>query len=344
MKLLVLIFAGAFLSTTVSEAQRPRWTPEQANAWYARQPWLLGANYVPSDAINQLEMFQAATWNASLNEKELGLAESVGMNTMRVFLQDQLWQQDPSGFSERLDEFLTIASRHGIRPIFVLFDSCWDPRPKLGPQHPPIPGVHNSGWVQSPGAQGLMDPAYEPKLEAYVRGVVGRFANDPRILAWDVWNEPDNLNASYQSHRDPHKTADIERLLPKAFLWARQANPSQPLTSGVWTGNWSDPTKETPTTRIQLNESDIISFHNYEWPEGFEARIRELTPLGRPILCTEFMARGAGSTFDGDLPLGKTVWCRHDQLGSCCRQDADLPSMGFVAKALRPGATYNLVP
>ncbi len=282
-----------------------RWTPEQAKTWYAQQPWLVGANYVPSDAINQFEMFQAETFNPALNDKELGMAEAIGMNTMRVFLQDQLWEQDPEGFKKRLDAFLTIAAKHHIKPLLVLFDSCWDPLPKLGPQHPPIPGIHNSGWVQSPGAVELADPAYEPKLKAYVEGVVGAFAKDDRILGWDIWNEPDNGDASRFPAEAVHKTKLIEVMLPKAFAWARAAHPTQPLTSGVWNGNWSDPAKESPMTKIQLAESDVITFHNYDWPEGFEARIKELMPLGRPIICTEYMARGAGSTFDNSLPIAK---------------------------------------
>jgi hypothetical protein len=265
----------------------------------------VGANYVPSDAINQLEMFQAATWNPTLNDRELGFAESIGMNTMRVFLQDQLWEKDPEGFTKRLDEFLAIASRHHIRPMLVLFDSCWDPDARLGPQHPPTPGVHNSGWVQSPGRRGLSDPAYEPRLQAYVEGVVGAFAKDDRVLAWDVWNEPDNPVKNYAAVEDPNKVEDVDRLLPLAFEWARAAHPSQPLTSGVWRGNWSDPTLESTTTKIQLANSDIVTFHNYGWPEEFEARIRELLPLHRPIICTEYMARGAGSTFDNSLPIAK---------------------------------------
>jgi hypothetical protein len=265
----------------------------------------VGANYVPSDAINQFEMFQAATWNPQLNDKELGLAESIGMNTMRVFLQDQLWAQDSDGFKHRLDEFLAIASKHHIRPIFVLFDSCWDPNPRLGPQHPPIPGVHNSGWVQSPGAQELADPQAKPGLEAYVKGVVGAFANDPRVLAWDIWNEPDNGNGAYKAEEVPNKAALVDALLPQAFAWARSVHPVQPLTSGLWDGDWSHPARESETTKIQLAESDILSFHNYDWPEGFEARIRELLPYGRPVLCTEYMARGVGSTFDGSLPIAK---------------------------------------
>src|SRR5580698_6694301 len=178
----LFVLSFSFLAVQVHAAGPARWTEARANAWYAQQPWLVGANFVPSDAINQLEMFQAATFNPGLNDKELGMAEGIGMNTMRVFLQDQLWAQDPEGFKKRLDEFLAIAARHHIRPLLVLFDSCWDPNPRLGPQHPPIPGVHNSGWVQSPGAEGLTDAAYEPKLKAYVEGVVGAFAKDDRIL------------------------------------------------------------------------------------------------------------------------------------------------------------------
>jgi hypothetical protein len=299
----VLVLA---LTTTVCHAQTAsdRWSQEKANTWYAQQPWLVGANFVPSDAINQLEMFQAATFNPALNDKELGMAESIGMNTMRVFLQDQLWAQDPEGFRQRLDTFLNIAAKHHIRPLLVLFDSCWETDPHLGPQHPPIPGVHNSGWVQSPGKQRLLDPAYEPQLKSYVQGVVGAFAKDNRILGWDVWNEPDNRGGDREKDVAA-KVTRVDELLPKAFAWARSMHPVQPLTSGVWTGDWMHPEAESATTKIQLAESDVISFHSYDWPEVFEARIKGLLSLHRPVFCTEYMARGNGSTFDTILPIAK---------------------------------------
>src|SRR5215470_14275155 len=154
-------------------AQTSRWTEEKAKAWYDQQGWLVGSNYIPTDAINELEMWQAATFNPAQIDKELGWAEGMGMNTMRVFLHDLVWKEDQAGFKERIDRFLEIASRHHIKPLFVLFDSCWDPNPKLGLQHPPIPGVHNSGWVQSPGRAALTDPKQEGLLKAYVVGVVG---------------------------------------------------------------------------------------------------------------------------------------------------------------------------
>ena len=306
--LAILVSGFAFGTVTTRAAQaannEPRWTAERANAWYAKQPWLVGANFIPSDAINELEMFQAATFNPALNDKELGMAESIGMNTMRVFLQDQLWKQDPEGFKKRLSDFLAICAKHHIRPLLVLFDSCWETNPKLGPQHPPIPGIHNSGWVQSPGKERLQDRRVEPELKAYVEGVVGAFAIDDRVLGWDVWNEPQNNGGDVPADV-PAKIERVNELLPQVFAWAREVHPTQPLTSGVWMGNWSDPAQESQTVKIQLAESDIITFHDYGWPEVFEAHIKELQPLGRPIICTEYMARGVGSTFDGSLPIAK---------------------------------------
>jgi hypothetical protein len=109
----------------------------------------------------------------------------------------------------------------------------------------------------------------------------------------------------YKAEEPPNKAELVDALLPKVFAWARAEHPIQPLTSGVWAGDWSHADLESDTTKIQLAESDIITFHNYDWPEGFEARIKELLPLGRPIICTEYMARGAGSTFDNDLPIAR---------------------------------------
>ncbi len=288
--------------------QRPvdRWTPERANEWYAREPWLVGSNYIPADAINELEMWQAASFDPKRIDMELGWAEGLGMNTMRVFLHDLLWQQDSAGFKKRIDTFLEICSRHKIKPIFVLFDSCWDPFPKLGKQRAPSPGVHNSGWVQSPGAKALADESQYPRLEAYVKGVAGAFGHDARVLAWDVWNEPDNTNDSSYGPAEPDdKVRVVLALLPKAFAWARSARPEQPLTSGVWRGDWSDPEKLDPIAKEQLELSDVISFHNYGPPEDFEKRVKWLQQEGRPLICTEYMARAEKSTFEGTLPIAK---------------------------------------
>ena len=292
------------LSPTLSAQQR--WTESQAHAWYAAQPWPVGADFLPSTASNELEMWQAETFDPATIDRELGWAEAIGMNTMRVFLHNLLYEQDPKAFEKRIDAFLVIAARHHIRPVFVLFDSCWDPNPRLGPQPPPVPGVHNSRWVQAPGTEVLADPAQFPKLELYVKGVVGAFANDKRILAWDLWNEPDNGNDDSYAKGDPkNKNEIIIGLLPKVFDWARSVHPVQPLTSGLWHGDWTSLDKMPPLARIQIEQSDIISFHNYGWPEDFEAHVKMLAQFHRPLICTEYMARNIGSTFDTVLPIAK---------------------------------------
>ncbi len=278
-----------------------RWPAEKANAWYAAQPWPSGANFLPSTAINQLEMWQAETFDPATIDRELGWAEGLGFTSMRVFLHDLPHAQDPAGFLKRVDEFLAIADRHKIRPMLVLFDSCWDPNPAPGPQRAPRPGLHNSGWVQSPGTAILMDPTRWGGLEAYVKGVIGHLKDDRRVLAWDLFNEPDNRNESSYGKQEPAgKVGRALELLRKAYSWAREAGASQPLTSGVWAGEWSIE-KASPTARLQLEESDVLSFHSYPGLPETERRIEPLLKMGRPILCTEYMARPVGSRFDPDL-------------------------------------------
>jgi hypothetical protein len=304
--LLGFLLISVLSSQGSSAAAADRWPEARANTWYAQQPWLVGSNYIPANAINQLEMWQADTFDPATIDKELALAEGLGMKTMRVFLHDLPWKQDAEGFRKRIDQFLDIAARHHIKPLFVLFDSVWDPHPKLGPQRPPKPGVHNSGWMQGPGADALQDPSQYARLEAYVKGVVGAFGKDERVLGWDVWNEPDNMNESSYGALEPKNKVDLVlKLLPQVFQWAREAGAQQPLTSGVWKGDWSSDDKLSPMERIQLEQSDVISFHNYDKGSEFEKRITWLQRYKRPILCTEYMARGNGSTFQESLPIAK---------------------------------------
>ena len=288
-----------------SSGEITRWSADCANRWYQSQGWLVGANFITSNAINQLEMFQPGTYDPRRSDTELGWARAAGLNSVRVFLHDQLWAQDARGFLMRLAQFVNIAARHRIKPLFVLFDSCWDPLPRLGPQHAPRPGVHNSGWVQSPGAEHLGDPGYNRILRDYVTGVLTQFRNDDRVLGWDLWNEPDNPAKVYSKVERKYKLDRVGELLPQVFLWARSVDPTQPLTSGVWRGDWGEPAGRSPISAMQLDNADVITFHSYAEPGGFESRINELAPLGRPIICTEYMARPQGSTVESILPVAK---------------------------------------
>ncbi|OBK26242.1 cellulase family glycosylhydrolase [Mycobacterium asiaticum] len=306
LKLPLALVAGTALTRTPrAVAEAGRWPAERAHNWYQAQGWLVGVNYVTSTAINQLEMFQAGTYDARRIDNELAVARFHGFNTVRVFLHDQLWAQDRAGFQSRLAQFVGIAARHGIKPLFVLFDSCWDPFPRLGRQRAPRPGVHNSGWVQSPGAEHLDDRRYAPILADYVTGVLTQFRSDDRVLGWDLWNEPDNPAREYRKVERKDKLDRVAGLLPQVFRWARAVDPVQPLTSGVWQGNWADPGSRSAIAGFQLDNSDVITFHSYAPPGEFESRIGELAPLGRPIICTEYLARSLGSTVEGILPIAR---------------------------------------
>ena len=283
-----------------------RWTAEKANGWYDARPWLVGANYIPATAINQLEMWQQDTFDPERIDLELGWAEKLGMNTMRVFLHDLLWADDAVGFVQRVDRFLSIASRHGIRPSLVLFDSCWNPEPKSGRQPEPIPGIHNSGWAQSPGLAIVSDPGKFAKLQPYVQGIIRAFGHDDRVLYWDLWNEPCNTGGSWTvSATQREKAGVVAPLLLQTFAWARAVDPDQPLTSAIWGGD-SRADCLNDAERVQLENSDILTFHSYApQPSLFENRIIWLQSYGRPVICTEFLARGDNNLFDTLLPMGK---------------------------------------
>ena len=277
------------LTLSVLTANAQRWTAQQANTWYKTQPFLVGANFIPSTAINQLEMWQADTFDPATIDKELGYAEGIGMNVMRVFLHNLVWEQDAEGFKKRIDQFLQIADKHHIKIMFVLFDSCWNDDPQLGKQPAPVTGKHNSGWVRAPGTKRLFDSRTWAGLEQYTKGVLTAFANDKRVLVWDLFNEP--TNSGYNDAVMP--------LLTKTFAWAQAVRPSQPITAGWWNDH-------ELSNDLMFAQSDIITFHNYNEAPKLEAQIIDLQKrFGRPLICTEYMARTRNSTFQSSLPIFK---------------------------------------
>jgi hypothetical protein len=265
-----------------------RWGEERAWEWYREQPWIVGCNFTPSTAGNQLEMWQAETFDNATIGRELGWAGDLGFNTARIYLHDLVWGADPKGLKKRIDAVLDAAADAGIRPILTIFDDCWNKEFKLGKQPEPKPGMHNSVWVQSPGSKVVTNPSTWGRLEEYVKDIVGTFADDERVLMWDLYNEPGNNNLG-----------DASLPLVKAvFEWAREAEPSQPLSVGVWFDN-------TKLNEYQLKESDVVTFHNYNDAGNLEAQIRHLCVHKRPMICTEYMARTRGSRFETHMPIFK---------------------------------------
>ncbi len=286
----VLILLVGFCHTDV-KAQATRWPVQQAQAWYKKRGWLVGANFIPSDAVNQLEMWQVGSFDPPLIDRELGFAESIGMNCMRVFLHHAAWAQDPKGFKGRINRYLIIANRHHIKTIFVFFDDCWNDTYQTGKQPLPKLGIHNSGWLQDPGKAYWENPKLPDTLEAYVKDILTRFKHDKRILLWDLYNEPGN-NGHFEQSLD---------LLKKVFAWARTVNPNQPLTAGYWNND----NQMVGINAFILANDDVISYHNYEDAEHHQLVIDKLKTFGRPLICTEYMARKRNSTFFTIMPLLK---------------------------------------
>ncbi len=271
-----------------SFSQSAIWSKEKANDWYKNQGWPVGANFLPSTAINQLEMWQAESFDPATIDRELGWAKNIGMNVMRVYLHDLAWKVDTTGFKKRIGQFLSIADKHQIKILFTIFDDCWNPDAKVGKQPDPKPGIHNSGWVRSPNEAAHNDSAQWGYLEQYVKDVLNSFKNDQRILMWDLYNEPGNNK--YELSSLP--------LLKKVFEWAWTVRPAQPLTCATWYNNKT-------LNDFQLANSDVISFHNYNNAESLEKEINMLLQYGRPVICSEYMARTRGSRFETHLPIFK---------------------------------------
>ncbi|MDE3213402.1 MAG: cellulase family glycosylhydrolase [Bacteroidota bacterium] len=281
-----IIFSSA---TILAQNHSGRWSREEVNHWYARQGWIRGSNFIASTADNQLEMWQAATFDTATIDRELGYAQSIGFNAMRVFLHHVAWQEDPASFKARMKTYLKIAHSHGIRTLFVFFDDCWNDHYQAGPQPPPKPGVHNSRWLRDPGTLYYTEPLLKDTLEAYVKDILSTFKHDPRILCWDLYNEPGNSNYGSRSLD----------LLTRVFEWARQVHPDQPLTAGLWNANL------TELNHFQLTHDDVITYHNYDPRAEHQKVIDSLKPYGRPVICTEYMARPRGSTFATIMPMLK---------------------------------------
>lgn len=284
----LLVLAVALAAAAGQEAAE-RWSAEQAAAWGEKQPWLVGFNYVPSNAVNTTEMWQAETFDAALIDRELALAQDLGLNSARVFLQYLVWQQDPEGTLKRLEQFVAIAARRGLSTMPVLFDDCAfaNKQPYLGKQDEPAPGVHNSGWTPSPGHERVADESAWPDLGKFVTDIVGHFASDKRVVVWDLYNEPGNSGMG-------NKSLPLVRAV---FAWARKARPSQPLTIGVWNGGLRE------LNAAQLELSDVVSFHSYGNLDAVKGMAAGLKAHGRPLLCTEWMARGMGSLPKTHLPF-----------------------------------------
>ena len=304
----MLLVAGFSIAAQAEETKTPntehpgRWSREKANQWYSRQAWPCGFNYIPANAISYTEMWMPYCFDAELIAKELDLAKGVGFNCLRVVLPFVVWEHDPAAFKKRLNTFVNICDKRGLKVMFTLFDDCaFGESEKLkdpwyGKQPEVLKGWYANGWTPSPGHSMVRNPKTWPRLEKYVKDIIATFKDDPRVWAWDLYNEPTNGGLGNTSLP----------LVAKVFAWARAIAPSGPLTVAQWNGN-----KEL--NAIVYEHSDIITFHNYGNAEKVADNIKSLKSHGRPIINTEWLNRGRGSIVKTCLPVFRkeNVGCMH---------------------------------
>jgi len=290
----------------------PRWSKEKAWTWYERAAPIRGVNYVPSSAVNMLEWWQKETFDPATIDRELKWAQESGYNSIRCNLSFEVWRVDPQGLMQRLDQFFGIAAKHRLGVMLCLFDDVnfANANPVVGKQPEPVPGVHNSRWVPSPAPAKVTDRTVWPALEKYVKDIVGAFGKDPRLLAWDLYNEPGNGGLGDKSL--PLATA--------AFEWARAMQPVQPLTTGPWKDH------DSTMSQAMAGLSDIVSFHDYSQAEAVAGTIQRYQKQERPLICTETIRRLKGHDYAAMLPMfaeHKVSWCNWGLVAG--RQQTYLP-------------------
>lgn len=290
-----------------------RWPEWKINDWYSSQGWLCGFNFLPSSAVNFIEMWNDDSFDSETIDRELGWARDVGFNSLRTNIPFTVWQDGEERLLARIEEFIDIADRNGLKTVFCLFDDCGfsGDAPQAGVQPEPVPGVHNSRAIASPGREKVIDHQCWPELERYTRCILDAFKSDDRILFWDLYNEPGNLmifNEHGQCESDPKLEPASLDLVISVFEWSRNVGVSQPLTVGAWhvPMPWEKENSvffDHDIDRVAFEISDIISFHCYCPKDQMLTAIGILEAFGRPVMCTEWMARTVGSRIEDQLPL-----------------------------------------
>ncbi|MEK0316788.1 sialidase family protein [Cohnella sp. 56] len=305
------------------------WSTDKAWNWYQKQGWIVGCNYVPGNCINTTEIWQAYNHDKvrTVIEKELALAAYTGINSIRMLLPYEVWQHQHDGFMSRFDAFLDLIEAYGITLMPIFFDDCGrgpvefasGGQPRFGKQPDPVPG-HHGGYPPRQVVHSV-NPTYHmadnrdnwPEMERFVRELVGKYRQDTRILAWDIWNEPGNSGSG--GYGNVNKSLEA---MEAAFAWAREMDPVQPLTAAPWDFYHDyfercSPGELTPIELRAVELSDVVSFHYYGPLARSEQLIEAFKAHGRPLFMTEWLHRPFNNEVKEHLPLFKRegIACYH---------------------------------
>ncbi len=286
---------------------KTQWSAESANRWYEKLPWLRGCNFIGSDCANRFDMWQSYRAREKLltAERELALCQELGFNTVRIWIIFEAWLNEPEFFMEMLESYLTLCADHKLSVMLCLTNEEDLPRGefeafegrKVGEQEYAL-GYHQGRFPESPKAAArprwhyAQSPKLAPAFWQMIREIVTRYAEDERILCWNVYNEP---GAALDEACVP--------ILERMFQVVRSLDPSQPLTADVWRGLGDNDWPLHREEAIALQNSDIISFHNYQpFPEFCKA-VDQFRTHGRPLFCTEWLHRICHNEVRDTYPL-----------------------------------------
>lgn len=276
------------------------WSKAKANDWYANMPWMRGCNYMPPECANRIDMWQSLNFERNLQSMELDFAlmQTIGFNSIRVILEFIVWDQEHDTFMANFERFLALAAKYDIMVMVCFANDCdrlrynYPPK-KLGPQTYDI-GYHGGKKPLEENLSGfpfryypeLDDPETAERFYAMVREIISRYAADPRICVWDLYNEPGIYGFDNSL---PH----VERI----FEEARKVETIQPVTACIW---WNI-VDQTQVRALEL--SDVVSYHSYRDYESNIDEIAELRQYGRPLLLTEWLDRNHGNTIQQLFPI-----------------------------------------
>ena len=193
----ILLFVMLSVAVPAQSPAQPtvagRWSEKQAADWYRQQPWLVGANYTPRAPSTswrcgrprpsiQTRSTRSSAGRRHRHEHDARLPARSALAAGRRGLHEAA-RRVPAHRREAQDQTDARAVRLRLGSVAATGQAARRRNP----------ACTTLAGCRARARRRCRTRRSSPRLEAYVKGVVGAFANDPRMLAWDIWNEPDNL-------------------------------------------------------------------------------------------------------------------------------------------------------
>lgn len=307
-----------------------RWTENEIKAWYDALPWLRGCNFLPSNCVNRLDMWQSYKRNEHLEtaDRELALCNETGFNTVRLWLNFDVYYKEPEEFMNTLESYISLSAKHNQAVMIVLAyeeDLPYGEKfiaKNLGKQKIYFNHFNrdyklfNECLNENKFRHYSEYPETRELFFEMVERVVKKYREDKRIIAWNVENEP-GIGIGKRAIK----------LLRELFALVRSLDPVQPLAADIWHAVKDDGTLDSEEENVAYELSDFISFHSYSEYEWFLSGLYALKKhYARPIIVTEWLNRCNHNTVRDIYPL-----LMYDKIGCYC--------WGFVG-----GETYTTEP